>query len=99
MTASYPVDRHFLLLCLLLGFFCGWPKYMSLCRPRGSTACTRKGTLQKMLRHNNHLPDIVKKGASNARTLVQTSGFFSFYKPLIIYEVENLDDLFFLWFF
>ena len=72
---------------------------MSLCRPRGSTACTRKGTLQKMLRHNNHLPDIVKKGASKARTLVQTSGFFSFYKPLIIYEVENLDDLFFLWFF
>ena len=74
---------------------------MSLCRSRGSTACTRKGTLQKMLRHNNHLLDIVKKGGLKRTyvALVQTSGFFSFYKPLIIYEVENLDDLFFLWFF
>ena len=63
---------------------------MSPCRPRGSsTACTGKGTLQKMLRHNNHLPDIVKK--KGPQTHVEAPQC----KPLIIFEAENLDDLFF----
>lgn len=67
---------------------------MSPCRPRGSsTACTGKGTLQKMLRHNNHLPDIVKK--RGPQTHVEAPQC----KPLIIFEAENLDDLFLFGFF
>ena len=44
------------------GFFCGWPKYMSLClSPKAKASWELRKATKKSPWHNNHLPYIVKE--------------------------------------
>jgi hypothetical protein len=62
VTVRFQVSFRFFCSMFGTGFFCGWPKYMSLClSPKAKASWELRKATKKSPWHNNHLPYIVKE--------------------------------------